>query len=70
MFSQKQKMFSSTRKVYTSYDNIKCVKKLWLIRAPPTSRPHIHNAVFCDTPDNPEALFDDLMCQSAWRDYP
>ena len=49
---------------------MKCVKKLWLIRVPPTSRPRIHNAVFCDTPDNPEAFFDDLMCRCVWRDYP
>ena len=70
MFSQKQKMFSSTRKVYTSYDNIKCVKKLWLIRAPPTSRPHIHIAFFCDTPGNPDAFFHDLVCLCACRDYP
>ena len=65
-------MFSNTRKVYTSskYDNIKCVKKLWQIRALPTSRPHIHNVVFCDTPDNPDAFFHDLVCLYAYRDYP
>ena len=32
------------------------VSKLLLIRALPTSRPHIHIAVFCDTPGNPEAF--------------
>ena len=70
--SVKNKMFSNTRKVYTSskYDNIKCVKTLWLIRAMPTSRPHIHNAVFCDTPENPNAFFHDLVCLCAFHDYP
>ena len=65
-------MFSNTRKLYTSpkYDNIKCVKKLWLIRVPPTSRPHIHNAIFCDSPGNPDAFFHDLVCLCACRDYP
>ena len=65
-------MFSNTRKVYTSskYDNIKCVKKQCLICTPLTSRPHIHTAVFYDTPVNPNAFFHDLVCLYALRDYP
>ena len=60
-------MFSSTRNVYTSNINMKCVKKtkLWSICAPLTSRPHIHKLVFCDTPGNPEAFFNDFMCRCA-----
>ena len=49
---------------------MKCVKKLWLIRASPMSRPHIHKLVFCYTPGNLEAFFNDLMCRCAWHDYP
>jgi len=63
-------MWSSTRNVYTSNINMKCVKKLRLIHAAPTSRPHVHNAVLGDTPGNLEAFFDDPMCQCAWCDYP
>ena len=65
-------MFSNTRKVYTlsKYDDIKCVKKLWLIHALPTSRPHIHIVVLCDTPSNPDAFFHDLVCLCACCDYP
>jgi len=70
MFNQKQKCFQIQVYTLSKYDNIKCVKKLWLIRALPTSRPHIHNVVFCDTPGNPGALFHDLMGLCAWRDYP
>ena len=41
-----------------------------MIRASPTSRPHIYIVVFCDTPNNPDAFFHDLMCLCACRDYP
>ena len=63
-------MWSSTRNVYTSNINMKCVKNLRGIHVAPTSRLHVHNAVLGDTPDNLEAFFDDLMCWCAWRDYP
>jgi len=71
MFSKKLNVFKYKKSIYiVQNDNIKCVKTLWLIRATPTSRPHIHNAVFCDTPGNPNAFFHDLVCRYAFRDYP